>query len=123
MRKEILFSFLLLVLLQCHTAFSLQCYACPNYLCTVPQAVTCMPNQLCATKMKKSGGVNYKKLGCVNITECNKDVSEVEAGTTISVHNKCCEGELCNSATISAAIARLPLIIGAVLVMWVTKLF
>ncbi|XP_068106508.1 protein Bouncer-like [Hyperolius riggenbachi] len=125
MRKEILFSFLLLVLLQCHTAFSLQCYSCPNFVCVNPQPTTCQANQQCVTKTKKTGGVDYRKLGCVNTTECNRDVSEVEAGTTISVYNQCCDGELCNSKASSGAIARLPhvSVIGAALVLCVTKLF
>ncbi|XP_068105521.1 lymphocyte antigen 6D-like [Hyperolius riggenbachi] len=127
MRKEILFSFLLLVLLQCHTAFSLRCYVCTNIMCNNPQTVACQPNQLCVTRVREAGlGVGYRKLGCMNTTECNKDVSEEEAGISISVYNQCCEGELCNLPfTSSAAITRLPLasVIGAVLVLWVTKLF
>ncbi|XP_068106512.1 CD59 glycoprotein-like isoform X2 [Hyperolius riggenbachi] len=97
----------------------LMCHSC-DYVCMQRSTVVCEAGQVCVTKKKQAVGMPWRKYGCANITTCNKDTTETVAGTLWGVHSECCDTNLCNSAITVG----LPVIsaIGAVLVLWVTKL-
>ncbi|XP_073497830.1 uncharacterized protein [Phyllobates terribilis] len=97
----------------------LQCYSC-DYPCITESKVTCAAQQLCVTKSGTFAGVPTHKRGCANSTMCNTQTSDTTMGTTISVLNKCCDTNLCNSA------ARLEVpavgMLAAIVAMWISKL-
>ncbi|XP_073455074.1 uncharacterized protein [Aquarana catesbeiana] len=99
---------------------SLQCNSCDFYACPFKiNTVTCNRGELCVTKTAKIG-VPVIKLGCANATICSMDTTENIASTRVSVSNKCCNQDNCNFA-VNVKLSSIAAI-GAVLLLWITKL-
>ncbi|XP_040179446.1 uncharacterized protein LOC120913529 [Rana temporaria] len=99
----------------------LKCNSCNFYECVVNKnTVTCNRGEVCVTTTAYIVGVPVKKLSCANTTICSTETSENIAGSRVSVSNTCCNQNYCNFA-VNVKLSSIAAI-GAVLLLWITKL-
>ncbi|KAM5146953.1 uncharacterized protein ACMZJ9_014102 [Mantella aurantiaca] len=100
---------------------ALACVSCDDYVCVIKSTVNCKQNELCLTKSITLAGIHMKKRGCGNSTICSKQTTEEIGVIKVTVNNTCCNYNLCNFAITlkQSSIST----IGAVLFLWITKLY
>ncbi|XP_077341961.1 uncharacterized protein LOC143987238 [Lithobates pipiens] len=103
------------------SSYPLQCQSCDFYECLMNiNRVTCNRGELCVTKHAQIAGASIMKLGCANAKICSTTTTERFILTQVSVSNMCCNQDNCNFA-VNVKLSSIAAI-GAVLLLWITKL-
>ncbi|XP_054880157.1 CD59 glycoprotein-like, partial [Poeciliopsis prolifica] len=97
---------------------AIRCYSCKDYTASCTKQRDCSYDDACLTLIER-GGMTYRK--CLKYTECERSrLAQMFPSLTSQVSSftfRCCNSDLCNSASSSAAGSVIGLL-ASVLVMW-----
>nr|XP_005994334.1 PREDICTED: prostate stem cell antigen-like [Latimeria chalumnae] len=104
MKHFILFGSAFLTFINVVSGHGLQCYKCdfqPSDLPCLTEVEKCTGNQTCFTSQASAANTSLKSSrGCLDVDQCNTDVSMEIVGIMHSVVYTCCNAALCNGSRI-----------------------